>query len=527
MAVKNLSTRAQICGRGAKCHGGHSAVEQSSYISRTTMYSEYDGQTYYPKYSEDLVHTEVMLPENAPAEYSDPAVLWNSVEMVEQNNSRAQLARTYRVELPNEWSYELATEVMRDYVERNFVSKGMCAEFAIHDSENKETGQRNLHCHIMLTMRGIDEQGQWMQKSKKEYLLDENGERIPLIDKKTGQQKVDKQNRKQWKCKTVETNDWNSHENAKIWRRDLADTINAVNQRIGETENFWEHRSFKEQGLDIEPQIHLGEKASAMERAGIHTIRGDINRRILANNAVIEQAKATYIHAKNALEAVKVKSQTVIQAVKNEILDMIREVAKRKSNRLSLPVMKGKYLRLISNRSKLQSREYMEAFVQKHRLTTYGDMAELKAEQESKYDSLSADRMKQAERIDYLEGLLAEYKDYEPYKQINDERWKLKGFARKQFERKHALDIAYYDTYRERLKGMITEPDKKITPKAWQRELDSLLPKYEASREPYALVVSTLASIEVLEYNKTDLQRMLEHEAQEKTQHRNQEWGAI
>ena len=187
MAVKNLSTRAQICGRGAKCHGGHSAVEQSSYISREKMYSEYDGQTYYPKYSEDLVHTEVMLPENAPAEYSDPAVLWNSVEMVEQNNSRAQLARTYRVELPNEWSYELATEVMRDYVERNFVSKGMCAEFAIHDSENKETGQRNLHCHIMLTMRGIDEQGQWMQKSKKEYLLDENGERIPLIDKKTGQ----------------------------------------------------------------------------------------------------------------------------------------------------------------------------------------------------------------------------------------------------------------------------------------------------------------------------------------------------
>ena len=62
MAVKNLSTRAQICGRGAKCHGGHSAVEQSSYISRTTMYSEYDGQTYSPKYIEDLVHTEVMLP---------------------------------------------------------------------------------------------------------------------------------------------------------------------------------------------------------------------------------------------------------------------------------------------------------------------------------------------------------------------------------------------------------------------------------------------------------------------------------
>ena len=67
--VKNISTRVQICGRGAGCHGGHSAVEQSGYISREKMYSEYDGRTYYPKYSEDLVHTEVMLPQNAPESY--------------------------------------------------------------------------------------------------------------------------------------------------------------------------------------------------------------------------------------------------------------------------------------------------------------------------------------------------------------------------------------------------------------------------------------------------------------------------
>lgn len=59
------------------------------------------------------------------------------------------------------------------------------------------------------------------------------------------------------------------------------------------------------QGLDIEPQIHLGEKTSAMERAGIHTIRGDINRRILANNAVIEQARA---------EQSRVRTRVVVRA---------------------------------------------------------------------------------------------------------------------------------------------------------------------------------------------------------------------
>ena len=79
MAVKNISTRMKICGRTAKCTGGHSAVEQSGYICREKMYSEYDGKTYYPKCHEDLVHSEVLLPENAPEEYKNPAKLWNSV----------------------------------------------------------------------------------------------------------------------------------------------------------------------------------------------------------------------------------------------------------------------------------------------------------------------------------------------------------------------------------------------------------------------------------------------------------------
>lgn len=511
MAIKNISTRAQICGRSAKCHGGHSAVEQASYISREKMYCEYDGQTYYPKYSEDLVHTEVMLCENAPAEYADPSKLWNAVENVEKG-ATAQLARTYRVELPNEWSYELATEVMRDYVKRNFVDEGMCAQFAIHDSENKNTGQRNLHCHILLTMRGIDEEGKWMPKQKKVYITDENGERIPLIDKRTGQQKVDKQNRKQWKCETISTNDWSSREKAKLWRKDMADTINEVNKRIGATENFWEYRSFKEQGLDILPQIHLGAKASSLERAGIHTIRGDINRKILASNAIIEQARATYIQAKNSFITAKAFAHTVASKVKNEILDMIQEVAKRKQNRLSFPVVGSKYARLISNRANLQSREYMEKFVQDRGITTFDELKELKNKQVDEYTGIITTREELASRMDYLQELLSVYKEYEPYKKVNDELWKLKGFAHKQFKRKHMVDLAYYDTYRSKLKGMIAEADHKITPKAWQKELDSLHPKYEATREPYAKVVTELASIEILEYNRTDLRRMLDNE---------------
>lgn len=121
------------------------------------------------------------------------------------------------------------------------------------------------------------------------------------------------------------------------------------------TENFWEHRSFKDQGLDIVPQIHLGEKASAMERAGIHTIRGNINRSIIEKNAIIMQATAMIKEATKTIISAKafasMGAKQIAGAIKNEILDMIHEVAKRKNERLSLPIIGTKYLRLISNRA--------------------------------------------------------------------------------------------------------------------------------------------------------------------------------
>ena len=123
-------------------------------------------------------------PPNAPKEYADQATLWNSVELSEKGQ-KSQLARMLKASLPNEWSYELAEEVVRDYVQRNFVDKGMCADWAIHDSEN-DKGQRNLHIHVLLTMRPLTENGEWGAKQKKVYDLDENGEKIPVIDKKTG-----------------------------------------------------------------------------------------------------------------------------------------------------------------------------------------------------------------------------------------------------------------------------------------------------------------------------------------------------
>ena len=101
--TKQASTRFSIVKRSK----GQSAVEKASYIIRSVLVSEFDGQTYRPKYHKDLVHSEITLPPNAPKEYADRATLWNAVELSEKGQ-KSQLARMLKASLPNEWSYELA-----------------------------------------------------------------------------------------------------------------------------------------------------------------------------------------------------------------------------------------------------------------------------------------------------------------------------------------------------------------------------------------------------------------------------------
>ena len=159
---KFLSTRISIVSRSkGSCR---SAIDANGYIEREERDCEYDGHHYKPDAKEDLVHKEVNLPENAPEEFKDSATLWNSVEMVEKS-SKAQLCRHLKMSLPNEWTYEVAEEVVRKYVLDNFVSKGMCANWAIHDAVN-EKGQRNLHFHCLLTLRALDENGTVYFRSK-------------------------------------------------------------------------------------------------------------------------------------------------------------------------------------------------------------------------------------------------------------------------------------------------------------------------------------------------------------------------
>lgn len=143
---------------------GRSAVGAAAYRSGSKLTNEYDGLTHDYRNKGGVVYSEIMLCENAPERYQDRATLWNEVEQIEKG-SKAQLAREYEVALPRELDREEQIQLVRDFVQEQFVKKGMCADFSIHD---KEDG--NPHAHIMVTVRPIDENGKWEAKTEQLYL---------------------------------------------------------------------------------------------------------------------------------------------------------------------------------------------------------------------------------------------------------------------------------------------------------------------------------------------------------------------
>ena len=166
MAIYHCSIK--IISRGK----GKSAVAAAAYRSGEALTNEYDGITHDYTRKGGIVHTEILLPDNAPAAYADRSVLWNAVEKAEKAKN-AQLAREIEIALPHELTREQGISLVREYVKEQFVNAGMCADICLHD---KNDG--NPHAHIMLTMRPIEQDGLWGAKQKKEYILDKDGNKI-------------------------------------------------------------------------------------------------------------------------------------------------------------------------------------------------------------------------------------------------------------------------------------------------------------------------------------------------------------
>ena len=248
---------------------GQSCMASCAYYTGEKKYSEYECCWKYPHSSPSRVKlVEVMLPSNAPRAYADPQTLWNAVDAAE-TSVNAQTARSMLFALPRELTDEQNLALVRDFCQKEFVDKGMVCNFFYHD---KDDG--NPHVHIMLTLRAMDENGKWLPKSKNVYALDENGNRIRTPNGS-------------WKRIKVDTVDWNERKYGEIWRQDWAAAQNAALKAAGRMERV-DMRSLERQGVeDRLPQKHLGPTASALERKGVSSERGDENRKIISVNKML------------------------------------------------------------------------------------------------------------------------------------------------------------------------------------------------------------------------------------------------
>ena len=311
MAIYHLE--AKVVGRGA----GRSAVAASAYLSCSRLYNDYDGIQHDYTKKQGLVWQEVFLPEYAPQEWQDREMLWNAVEEVETAKD-SRLAREFVVALPIELSREQQIELLQDFIREQFVSDGMCADAAIHDTDG-----HNPHAHILLTVRPLDERGKWQYKTEKEYLCMRNGEERGFTAAefksaqndgwekqypyKVGKKKVymtpsaaeaqeliraDKHPKStRYGRQNPISERWNSEEQLVSWRVAWADVTNRYLESAGREERI-DHRSNAARGLDEIPTIHEGVTVQALERKGIVSDRCEMNRQIRADNALLRELKA-------------------------------------------------------------------------------------------------------------------------------------------------------------------------------------------------------------------------------------------
>ena len=479
------------------------------------------------------MHCEINLPEYAPEEWLDRAVLWNSVELNEKQKN-AQLCRTLKAALPNDWSYELAEETVRDYVQRNFVSKGMCADWAIHDSVN-QNGIHNLHFHLMLTLRPVEENGKWGAKQRKEYILDKDGNKIR---NKSG---------RGFKSRAVDVNDWNEKGNSRKWRKDLTDTINVVNDRIGLPE-YWEHRSFKELGLEQEPTRHLGPIASALERKGIRTEKGDANRAIMEHNQTLQRARMFYDIAWNsvknlekweqekAAEAAKnaaekkagkmagdipaaqegeaeqtavgsiqketsgTKEVSVFAAMKNEVLEMLERILAA-FGRLHLPLIQAPNFKKVSNRAALMDIENVRRFVEEKGIDSFEALETFAVQQEASKKEAEEICNRDGREIRRLKELSEAYAAYAPYIPIRNEYLQKKGIAQAVYHSQHKKELETAKELRIPVYELLREGEK-FTPKKWETQIKELTQEYEKQSRRYGRSTVNLAYVELLRHNR-------------------------
>ena len=339
MAIYHM--QAKVVSRGS----GRSAVAASAYMSCSRMYNDYDGIQHDYTRKHGLIYQEVMLPPMAPLEWNDREQLWNTVEENEKTKD-SRLAREFVVALPVELDKDSNISLLQDFIKKNFVDMGMCADFAIHDTDG-----HNPHAHILLTVRPLNENGTWQYKTEKEYLCIKDGEEkgftasefkdaqkegwekqyrykagkkkvylTPSAAQEKGYERIDKHPKStRYGRQNPISEQWNSEEQLCLWRANWADAVNKM-LALNQINAAIDHRSFAAQGITEQPTIHEGYIAQNMEKKGMIADRCEINRRVRADNRILRELKTQIKKLVQAVEkSIPVIAET-LEAIRNHMI---------------------------------------------------------------------------------------------------------------------------------------------------------------------------------------------------------------
>ena len=243
-----------------------SPVDASAYISGNKVETKERIADYTKK--KGVLSSDIVLPENAPDRLRNPSVLWNEVDQMAKR-SNADLYREWICCFDKHLSLEQMEQVARQFAE-SLAAEGMVVQYALHDA--KDNG--NYHVHFMAPCRGMDENGNWQKRKvlPRTFQLDKDGNRIPIIDKETGLQKVDKNRRKQWKKEPpVFVDSFNDPHigNVQRWRQLFADLENQYLPEEYQVSSL----SYRKQGIKKIPGRHISKAAYEVHRKLVTQLR--------------------------------------------------------------------------------------------------------------------------------------------------------------------------------------------------------------------------------------------------------------
>lgn len=454
---------------------GRTAVASAAYRAGEKLHNLWDGETHDYTKKGGVILTEIILPEHAPKRFSDRSTLWNEVEQIEKHY-KAQLAYSFDMALQNEFSLDENIELAREFVQKYFVSDGMICDLAVHQLDKEEGGIPNPHFHVLVPIRPLNDDGTWGAKQHRVYHLDEDGNRI-------------KKENGQWEFDAVPTTNWGRPETLDMWREAWADMINAKFEEKGMDCRI-DHRSYVDQGLDLIPTVHEGPHVRKMEKKGIRTEKGELNRWIKATNRMIRSMRATIAALKEWIEETK----EILKEPKEIYLVQLLSDAHTLRNQTAMTYARGK-----TKAKKNNLKRFMDEcnYLKQRGVLTLSDFEKYLSSVSEKVDASKSSMSEKELRLKELQQLMDEAKTYEELKPVINELKKDKyrfTKAKETYKAEHDSEFRRFYMVKRKLKEKRFEKGP-FPLNAWQKEFDELSVQKESEYQEYKIMQKDLTML--------------------------------